>query len=383
VQTAHPLNGVLVVDKPGRGDSLPPVERRQRTEQSNEPRPARLPTSHDVVDWVRRWSGQRRIGHTGTLDPMASATRLVEYYQGETKSYAAGVTLGSATDTYDAEGQTVATAPVPPLAAEAIRTALARFTGEIRQRPPVYSAIKQGGENLYEKARRGESVEAPERTVTIHQLRLETWQPPDRINLWVDCSAGTYVRSLAVDLAVALGTVGHLAALRRERVGEFTLAHAHSWQQIQEAARWAQGCRCHNSPSTTIRRAPWALAKGSRCRWPPAARNRWPWPAGTAHVRASSAALARRNPAPGCGEPKSGSIENAPARLAQWILCELLVTSGRRTKPHPPSSPSATSTVYTAAIRPCCAGCSTTPTGSATALAAPSPPVSSPSIPTH
>jgi tRNA pseudouridine55 synthase len=246
VQTAHPLNGVLVVDKPGRGDSLPPVERRQRTEQSNEPRPARLPTSHDVVDWVRRWSGQRRIGHTGTLDPMASgvlllclgnATRLVEYYQGETKSYAAGVTLGSATDTYDAEGQTVATAPVPPLAAEAIRTALARFTGEIRQRPPVYSAIKQGGENLYEKARRGESGEAPERTVTIHQLRLETWQPPDRINLWVDCSAGTYVRSLAVDLAVALGTVGHLAALRRERVGEFTLAHAHSWQQIQEAAR--------------------------------------------------------------------------------------------------------------------------------------------------
>ena len=229
------LNGLLVVDKPGR--TLPPA-----APQTGE----RLWSSHDVVARVRRLSGQRRIGHTGTLDPLASgvlvlclgtATRLVEYYQGETKRYYAEVVLGAATDTYDAEGRVTATAPVPPLTVERVEAALAALAGEQWQEPPAYSAIKQEGEALYTKARRGEAVTAPARRVTFHRLHLLELHLPDRLRLDVVCSAGAYIRSLAHDLGRALGTLGYVDVLRRTAAGAFTLEDAYSLAAIEEYAR--------------------------------------------------------------------------------------------------------------------------------------------------
>ncbi|MEZ4729175.1 MAG: tRNA pseudouridine(55) synthase TruB [Caldilineaceae bacterium] len=202
----------------------------------------RLLTSHDIVQRVRRWSGQRRIGHTGTLDPMASgvlvlclgqATRLVEYYQGHDKRYHAEVTLGSATDTYDAMGAITATRTVPPLTTEGIESVLDNFQGEILQQPPIYSALKQGGESLHRKARRGESVIIEPRPITIYRLQLLAFTPPNRLTLHIHCSAGAYIRSLAHDLGQALQTYGHLSLLRRETVGVFRLADAHSLATIE------------------------------------------------------------------------------------------------------------------------------------------------------
>ncbi len=204
-----------------------------------------LPTSHDIVQRVRRWSGQRRIGHTGTLDPMASgllvlclgvATRLVEYYQGHEKKYEAQVTLGRATDTYDAIGRTVALGPIPSLTAANVEEALDAFRGQIMQQPPVYSALKQGGESLHRKARRGEAVEIAPRPVTVHEINLLSFDPPDGISLRVRCSAGTYVRSLALALGEALGTVAHLSYLRRLGAGPFSVADASALPDIEDAA---------------------------------------------------------------------------------------------------------------------------------------------------
>lgn len=245
------LNGLLVVDKPGRSLANKPsaadggiAATAFATGGPVNLADDYLPTSHDVVNRVRRWSGQRRIGHTGTLDPLASgvlvlclgtATRLVEYYQGETKQYYAEVRLGRATDTYDAVGAVTHTAPIPSLDESRIDTALEAFRGEIWQQPPVYSAIKQGGEALYAKARRGETVTVAARRVTFHQLTLLEFRPPDWLALRVVCSAGAYVRSLAHDLGCALGTYGHLDGLRREAVGPFTLADAHALTVIAQA----------------------------------------------------------------------------------------------------------------------------------------------------
>jgi tRNA pseudouridine55 synthase len=209
------------------------------------PSAERLWTSHDVVARVRRLSGQRRIGHTGTLDPMASgvlvlclglATRLVEYYQGEDKRYYAEVVLGCATDTYDAEGMVTATAPVPPLAPSAIERALAEFRGEVWQTPPAYSAIKQEGKALYARARSGEAVTVEARPVTFHQIDLLAFAAPNRLLLAIGCSAGAYIRSLAHDLGRSLGTLGTLAVLRREAAGHFDLADAHTLEEVEAAA---------------------------------------------------------------------------------------------------------------------------------------------------
>jgi tRNA pseudouridine55 synthase len=222
------LHGLLVVDKPGFDPANPG---------------ARLWTSHDVVARTRRWSGQRRIGHTGTLDPMASgvlilclgqATRLVEYYQGHDKRYRALVALGRATDTYDATGQVVEDAPVPPLSDAQIEVALASFRGDIMQTPPIYSALKQEGEALYAKARRGEEVTVAARPVTIHQLELVE-RTATTLTLDVTCSAGTYIRSLAYDLGHGLGTVAHLAELRRSAAGGFGLDDAYTLPEIEAA----------------------------------------------------------------------------------------------------------------------------------------------------
>lgn len=235
-------HGLLIVDKPG----LPATPAQPLLAGAAVATPLRLHTSHDIVQLVRRWSGQRRIGHTGTLDPMASgvlvlclgqATRLVEYYQGHDKQYYAEITLGAATDTYDRMGAIVAESPVPPLTAHAVEAALATFRGEIMQLPPVYSALKQDGESLHHKARRGEVVIVEPRPVTIHQLQLIDFRSPNHIALRVVCSAGTYIRSLAHDLGLALQTHGHLALLRREAAGPFTITDAHPLAAIEAAGQ--------------------------------------------------------------------------------------------------------------------------------------------------
>ena len=192
----------------------------------------RGPTSHDVVARLRRAErGVRRIGHAGTLDPLAEgvlvvatgkATRLIEYLVDADKLYGAGVHLGVETDTYDAEGRVLAERPVEHLTREAVAGALEPFRGEIEQRPPPFSAVSVGGERLYARARRGEMVQAPLRRVSVTRLDLLDWQPPVA-HLEVECSKGTYIRSLAHDLGRALGCGAHLSALVRLRAGRLPL----------------------------------------------------------------------------------------------------------------------------------------------------------------
>ena len=191
------------------------------------------PTSHDAVARVRRAAGLRRVGHAGTLDPLASgllllglglAARFLEYLVGLDKSYETTIRLGQSTTTYDAEGEVTAERPVG-VTAEQIAAALAAFRGPIRQRVPPHSAVKRDGRPLYESARRGQAVELPERDVVIHALDLLAFDPP-HLTLRVACSSGTYIRSLAHDLGAALGCGGHVAALRRTAVGAFAVADA-------------------------------------------------------------------------------------------------------------------------------------------------------------
>jgi tRNA pseudouridine55 synthase len=172
---------------------------------------------------------------------LGHATRLVEYYQGHVKQYYAEIVLGSATDTYDALGQVTATLPVPKLDRAQIETVLHKFLGSVLQSPPIYSALKQGGESAHRKARRGETVILQPRPVTFYQLDLLAFHVPNHLCLRLVCSAGAYVRSLAHDLGQALGSFGHLTLLRREAAGPFSLADAHSLAAIEEAAqqnRW-------------------------------------------------------------------------------------------------------------------------------------------------
>lgn len=207
-------------------------------------------TSHTAVQRARRALGARRAGHAGTLDPLATgvllvglgrATRLLEYLAGHGKEYRARVRLGEIRDTLDREGEVLATLPVPDLGPEELEAALGRFRGIIVQVPPVYSAVKVGGVPLHRRARRGESVEAPPRTVEIRELELLERDGPDLV-LRVACSAGTYVRSLARDLGAALGTAGTLWELTRTRSGPFALADARSLDEVQAgglgAWRW-------------------------------------------------------------------------------------------------------------------------------------------------
>ena len=249
----HDYDGLLLVDKPGLIETIEPEDvPSSLLPTADHSSPAirsqgdeRLPTSHDVVQLVRRWSRQRRIGHTGTLDPMASgllvlcmgrSTRLVEYYQGHNKQYYAEVQLGASTDTYDALGKATSRAAVPTLTETEIERVLDRFRGEIMQRPPAYSALKQGGESLHRKARRGETLKIDARPITIHSLDLVDWIKPDRLCLSVVSSAGTYIRSLAHDIGQVLGSGAHLSRLRRERVGLFGVEQALSLDEIRARA---------------------------------------------------------------------------------------------------------------------------------------------------
>ncbi len=203
-------------------------------------------TSHDVVDAVRRLVHERRVGHAGTLDPMATgvlvvcvgqATRLIEFMVGHTKVYRFTIRLGEETDTYDAEGRVIRQMPVPPLTPERIRTTLQQFLGDIEQIPPRYAAVRYKGKRLYEWARAGIDVQPEPRRVTIYALELEAWSSP-HLTLRVTCGAGTYVRSLAHDISQALGTVGHVVALRRLASGPFHVEDAVPLDTLLQAPDW-------------------------------------------------------------------------------------------------------------------------------------------------
>jgi tRNA pseudouridine55 synthase len=202
-------------------------------------------TSHDVVARVRRLAGQRRVGHGGTLDPPATgvlvlalgrATRLLPFLPTEPKRYLAEVSFGVETDTLDATGAVTATADTAGVDEARLRAALAGFVGPQLQVPPMVSAIKMGGERLYAKARRGEQVDRAPRPIVISELALVGFSAGERprATLSVACSGGTYVRSLAADLGRALGTLAHLATLRRTAVGRFTERDAHTLAELEE-----------------------------------------------------------------------------------------------------------------------------------------------------
>ena len=201
------------------------------------------PTSHDVVDWARRSLGIRRIGHTGTLDPFASgllillvgpATRLAEYLSALPKRYDARARLGVRTDTHDAKGRTVSVEdPAVEWTREEIEVELAAFQGRGQQVPPQFSAKKVGGERMYNKARRGDSVQLSPVDVEIFDIQVTDYTPPD-IGFTMSCSSGTYVRALARDLGDRLGVGAHLTALRRTAVGVFSVDGAVSGNVLRE-----------------------------------------------------------------------------------------------------------------------------------------------------
>ena len=203
------------------------------------------PTSHDVVDMARRALGERRIGHTGTLDPMAEgllllcvgqATRLQQYLLGWDKIYRGQVRLGKATTTYDGEGEPIdPRGNPPPLDGETIGRLVERFTGRIEQIPPPYSAKKVAGKKLYELARSGKQVEIEPKTVTVHSLDLRP-EGDDLLSLEVRTSTGFYVRSLAHDIGVALGCGAYLHHLHRVAIGPYTIDDALLQDQLENAA---------------------------------------------------------------------------------------------------------------------------------------------------
>jgi tRNA pseudouridine55 synthase len=192
------------------------------------------PTSHDVVARARRLLRIPGVGHTGTLDPMATgvlplvlgkATRLARFLTSDAKRYQAEVRLGVATDTYDRQGEATEEPVAVTVTREDVEAALTAFRGEITQTPPPYSAKKIGGVSAHRLARRGEAVTPAAVRVTVHHLELLDFSS-DHLTLEVHCSAGFYVRSLAHDLGAALGCGAHLTALRRTASGDWTLAHA-------------------------------------------------------------------------------------------------------------------------------------------------------------
>lgn len=224
-------NGVLLVDKPAGW------------------------TSHDVVAKLRGILKERRIGHAGTLDPMATGllviavgpcTRLLQYATATTKTYTGTVRLGSATDSLDADGQVTATAPVPPLTLDDVAAVAAHLTGPQLQTPPMVSAIKIDGKKLYELARDGQEVERPPRPVVISRFDV-TSSRGDDWEFVAEVSAGTYIRVLASDLAVRLGTLGHLVALRRVSSGRARVEDALSLDDVAQ-----QGLAALASPLTLV-----------------------------------------------------------------------------------------------------------------------------------
>jgi tRNA pseudouridine55 synthase len=208
-------------------------------------------SSFDIIRSLRRSTQEPKMGHTGTLDPMATGlmiicvgegTKLVPYLTADDKRYIGEITFGVSTDTYDAEGEVLSTDSyerASQLTAGDLSEALLKLTGEIEQRPPAYSAIKVNGERLYEKARRGEAVEAPLRRVTLHALQLDSFisgtsSEFPKATLSVHCSKGTYIRSLALDLGKLVGLNAHLTQLRRTSCGVFNIDQACLAEEVDE-----------------------------------------------------------------------------------------------------------------------------------------------------
>lgn len=198
-------------------------------------------TSHDVVACCRRIFGQRRIGHAGTLDPDATGvllvglgqcTRLLRFLTALPKSYVGEVVLGTETSTLDAGGEVVATHDMAGVDLETVRAAATRFVGPIDQIPPMVSAVQIGGRRLHELAREGLEVERAPRPVVVHRFDVAPTGQPGVFRIEVDCSTGTYVRSLAADVGRALGGGAHLRALRRSAIGPFTLGDAHPLEEV-------------------------------------------------------------------------------------------------------------------------------------------------------
>lgn len=199
-------------------------------------------TSHDVVARVRRLAGTRKVGHAGTLDPMATgvlvlgvdrATRLLGHLMLTEKAYDATIRLGVATTTDDVEGEVVSTSSVDGVTEDDVRRELARFVGDIEQVPTAVSAIKVDGQRAYARVRAGEQVELKARPVTVHELVVHAVDLPD-VRISVRCSSGTYIRAIARDLGAALGIGGHLTELRRTAVGSFDLSVARTLEQLTE-----------------------------------------------------------------------------------------------------------------------------------------------------
>jgi tRNA pseudouridine55 synthase len=205
-------------------------------------------TSHDVVDAVRRMAGQRKVGHAGTLDPLASgvllvclgqATRVVEYLMAGRKSYRATILFGQTTTTYDLGGEVISSGGRTDALRTEIEAALGGFVGPIEQVPPAYSALKRQGQPLYKLARQGKEVERVPRAVEIYSLELLGWTSPI-LTIEVTCSPGTYIRSLAHDLGRRLGGGACLAGLIRLRSGHFSLEDAVSLDRLEDAFRHSQ-----------------------------------------------------------------------------------------------------------------------------------------------
>lgn len=203
-------------------------------------------TSHDVVSRVRRIMGTRKVGHAGTLDPMATgvlvlglerATKLLGHLALDTKAYLATLRLGSATSTDDAEGEVLSSTDASGVTDAAVHSRITELTGELEQVPSAVSAVKVNGRRAYELARSGESVELAARPVTVSRfdvLALRRTEETVEVDALVECSSGTYVRALARDLGEALGVGGHLGELRRTRVGPFGLGTARTLERLEE-----------------------------------------------------------------------------------------------------------------------------------------------------
>jgi tRNA pseudouridine55 synthase len=201
-------------------------------------------TSMDAVRVLKRISQVKRVGHAGTLDPIATgvlpicfgqAARLMEYLVDGRKVYKSEFTMGVATDTYDAHGETVSSGVWSNIAKEEVQNLFPQFLGTIGQKPPMYSALKHEGKRLYQLARAGVEVERPEREVVVHRLDLLGWNPPQFI-IEVECGRGFYMRTLAHDMGVALGCGAHLSALERLQAGPFSVEHGITLKEFEVAA---------------------------------------------------------------------------------------------------------------------------------------------------
>ena len=217
-------------------------------------------TSMDVVRVIRRACAVKRVGHGGTLDPIATgvvpvavgqATRTLEYLLGGSKEYTARIELGVSTDTHDAMGSVTSERDASGVDRVRVESALEEFRGEIAQVPPMHSALKRGGKRLYELARRGVEVEREARPVVVHEIALDGWEPPVAI-VSLTCGSGFYVRSLARDLGDALGCGGHMQTLVRRRCGPFRLEDSVSPDEARDAFEAGRGDALLHPPDAAL-----------------------------------------------------------------------------------------------------------------------------------